>query len=84
MTRRQQDISTVSGSCTQLAGGANAGLVYPFDFPDPDVILVGQTYYAYATNSVAGNIQMISSSDLVHWTAIGNALPRLRRGRRPT
>ncbi len=53
------------------------GLVYPFDFPDPDVILVGQTYYAYATNSVAGNIQMISSSDLVHWTAIGNALPSL-------
>jgi hypothetical protein len=72
-----QDISAVSGSCTQLAGDANAGLVYPFDFPDPDVILVGQTYYAYATNSVAGNIQMISSSDLVHWTAIGNALPTL-------
>jgi hypothetical protein len=76
-TQAAQDISAVSGPCRQLAGGANAGLVYPFDFPDPDVILVGQTYYAYATNSVAGNIQMISSSDLVNWTAIGNALPRL-------
>ena len=52
-----------------------SGLVYPFDFPDPDVILVGQTYYAYATNSVAGNIQIIDSTDLTHWTAVGNALP---------
>ncbi len=72
-----QDISAVSGPCRQLIAGANAGLVYPFDFPDPDVILVGQTYYAYATNSVAGNIQMIESSDLANWTAIGNALPSL-------
>jgi beta-xylosidase len=52
-------------------------LVYPFDFPDPVVILVGQTYYAYATNSVAGNIQIIDSNDLSHWTAVGNALPSL-------
>ncbi len=71
------DISLVSDPCTQLAGGTKSGLVYPFDFPDPDVILVGQTYYAYATNSVAGNIQIIDSADLVHWTAVGNALPRL-------
>jgi hypothetical protein len=75
--RAQQDISAVSGSCMLLAGGANAGLVYPFDFPDPDVILVGDTYYAYATNSVAGNIQVISSTDLVNWTPLGNALPHL-------
>jgi beta-xylosidase len=72
-----KDITTVSGACTQLAGGTNTGLVYPFDFPDPAVILVGQTYYAYATNSVAGNIQIIASDDLMHWTAIGNALPNL-------
>lgn len=72
-----QDISAVSGPCTQLAGGAGAGLVYPFDFPDPDVILVGHTFYAYATNSVAGNIQIIQSGDLAHWSAVGNALPKL-------
>ena len=60
-----------------LAGGTSTGLVYPFDFPDPDVILAGQTYYAYATNSVAGNIQIIDSPDLSHWTAVGNALPSL-------
>ena len=76
-TQAAEDISAVSGSCAQLAGGTSTGLVYPFDFPDPVVILVGQTYYAYATNSVAGNIQIIDSNDLSHWTAVGNALPSL-------
>ncbi len=76
-TRAAKDISAVSGPCTQLAGGSGTGLVYPFDFPDPSVILVGQTYFAYATNSVAGNIQIIDSNDLVHWSAVGNALPSL-------
>jgi hypothetical protein len=76
-TQAAKDISAVSGACTQLAGGTSTGLVYPFDFPDPAVILKGQTYYAYATNSVAGNIQIIDSSDLSHWTAVGNALPSL-------
>ncbi len=71
------DISAVSGPCAQLDGGTKSGLVYPFDFPDPDVIVVGQTYYAYATNSVAGNIQIIKSTDLTQWTAVGNALPSL-------
>jgi Glycosyl hydrolases family 43 len=72
-----KDITSVSGACTQLAGGTTNGLVYPFDFPDPSVILVGQTYYAYATNSVGGNIQIIASTDRMHWTAVGNALPNL-------
>ena len=76
-TQAAKDISAVSGPCTQLAGGSSTGLVYPFDFPDPSVILVGQTYFAYATNSVAGNIQIIDSNDLVHWSAVGNALPSL-------
>ena len=48
-----KDITAVAGACTQLAGGPDTGLVYPFDFPDPSVLLVGQTAYAYATNSVA-------------------------------
>ncbi|HEX4127654.1 MAG TPA: glycoside hydrolase family 43 protein [Acidimicrobiales bacterium] len=76
-TQAAKDISAVSGACTQLAGGTSTGLVYPFDFPDPSVLLVGQNYYAYATNSVAGNIQIIDSTDLTHWTAVGNALPSL-------
>ena len=72
-----QAISGVAGACTTIDGGSGDGLAYPFDFPDPDVLLVGSTYYAYATNSVAGNIQIISSTDLTHWTAVGDALPSL-------
>ncbi len=69
-----QDISSVSTPCRTLDGD---GPVYPFDFPDPFVLRVGSTYYAYATNSAEGNIQIIESTDLVHWTGAGNALPAL-------
>lgn len=75
--RAAEDIAAVSGPCTSLEGGSTEGLVYPFDFPDPDVLEVGSAFFAYATNSVAGNIQIIESSDLVHWSAVGNALPSL-------
>jgi arabinan endo-1,5-alpha-L-arabinosidase len=52
------------------------------DFPDPDVIKAGNGwYYAYSTNSNPAqghvNIQVAKSSDLVHWTYRGDALPDL-------
>jgi len=70
-------ITSASAPCLSVEGGAGAGLVYPFDFPDPSVLDVGGTYYAYATNSAAGNVQIITSTDLVHWSAVGDALPHL-------
>jgi beta-xylosidase len=76
-TAAADDISAVSTACLALQGGSSSGLVYPFDFPDPFVLTVGTTYYAYATNSVAGNIQIINSTDMLHWNAVGNALPSL-------
>jgi len=76
-------ISGVASSCQALQGQGPGGPVFPFDFPDPDVIRVGSTYYGYATNSAAGNIQMIQSTDLAHWTLDGNALPRLAPWARP-
>ncbi len=78
-----QDLSAVSGACLTLAGGGGGGLVYPFDFPDPDIVLVGNTYFGYATNSVAGNIQIIDSTDLTHWSAVGNGLPNLPKWAAP-
>ncbi len=72
-----KDVTAVSGPCIELAGGTSSGLAYPFDFPDPDVLVAGQTYFAYATNSVAGNIQVIESTNLTEWNAVGNALPNL-------
>lgn len=70
-------IQAVSSSCLSLEPGGSSGPVYAFDFPDPFVMLVGSTYYAYGTNSAAGNVQILSSPDLVHWTAVGNALPSM-------
>ncbi len=70
-------INSVSASCLSLDSSSGSGLVYPFDFPDPFVLPVGNEYYAFATNSAAGNIQIIQSSDRVHWTTVGDALPHL-------
>ena len=67
-------LTAVSSVCLSLDGSAG-GLAYPFDFPDPFVLPVGNTYYAFATNSAAGNIQIIQSPDLTHWTTVGDALP---------
>ncbi|HUQ41940.1 MAG TPA: glycoside hydrolase family 43 protein [Candidatus Limnocylindrales bacterium] len=53
------------------------------DFPDPDVLRVGSTYYAFATNSGPVNVQVARSFDLVTWTAMPDALPSLPAWARP-
>ncbi len=67
-------IDGASSSCLSL-DGSTTGLVYPYDFPDPFILPFGGGYYGYATNSVAGNIQIMRSTDLTHWTTEGDALP---------
>jgi beta-xylosidase len=47
------------------------------DFPDPDLLKVGDTWYAYATNAGRTNIQMAYSTDLVTWTRADDALPTM-------
>ena len=42
--------------------------VYDHDAPDPDIIRVGSTYYVYTTGSHLGNIPVLTSTDLQHWT----------------
>jgi hypothetical protein len=69
-------ISAVARPCQNLQGTSSGGPAYPFDFPDPDVLDVAGTYFAYATNSAGGNIQIIESSDLSHWKTVGDALPK--------
>jgi len=69
-------ITGASSACLAL-DGTGGGLVYPFDFPDPFVLTVGSEYFAFATNSAAGNIQIIQSSDLTHWTTLVEALPHV-------
>lgn len=48
------------------------------DFPDPDVVEVDGTYYAYATNSATNNVQLATSRDLETWQYVAeDPLPRL-------
>ncbi len=63
--------------CELVDGATAGGPAYPYDFPDPDVIDVGGTYFAYGTNSASGNIQILQSTNLTQWTTLGDALPRL-------
>ena len=48
------------------------------DFPDPDVIRVGETYYMVSTTMYfmpGGDI--LRSRDLVHWEFVGHVFARL-------
>ncbi|XVV12089.1 glycoside hydrolase family 43 protein [Actinoplanes sp. CA-131856] len=51
--------------------------VFGENFPDPGALLVDGTWYAYGTNSSAANVPVLTSADLVHWTAAGDALPQV-------
>ena len=76
LPRAVQSLNSASTACLAVDGTAG-GPVYPFDFPDPSVLPVGGQYFAFATNSATGNIQIIQSPDLVHWASLGDALPSL-------
>lgn len=47
------------------------------DFPDPGVLHVNGTFYAYATNANGRNVPMAKSTDLVNWELEGDAMPAL-------
>ncbi|KUL31703.1 family 43 glycosylhydrolase [Actinoplanes awajinensis] len=60
------------------ASAVASGPVIDQNFADPDVMKVGRTYYAYATNSDGRHIKWATSSDLVTWAVQdGDALPAL-------
>jgi len=82
MGRVASGIATVMATIL-LAGCAAAPAATPGepvidrDFPDPDVLLVDGTYYAYATNDSESNVQVATSTDLVTWTSLPDAFPDL-------
>jgi beta-xylosidase len=49
------------------------------DFPDPFVLSAGGTYFAFATNAGPTNVQVMSSTDLLHWQSRPDGLPNLPR-----
>lgn len=62
-----------------LAPGEFVNPVLDRNFPDPGVLAVERTYYAYATEGGGRHIQVASSQDLVSWEYLGEALPTLPR-----
>jgi beta-xylosidase len=73
----QTESPTLTAEPTELSGPSFTNPVYKFDFPDPHVILVDDTYYAYSTNTFPANIPALTSTDLVQWESIGDVLPAL-------
>jgi hypothetical protein len=82
-SRAVADLSSVAAVCENMLGSGSGGPVYPFDFADPAVIVAKGTYFAYGTNSTAGNVQIMESTDLLHWAKAGDALPALGRWATP-
>jgi beta-xylosidase len=68
---------TLTPEATELSGPSYTNPVYNKDFPDPHVMLVDDTYYAYSTNVYPSNIPTITSTDLVNWKSLGDVLPAL-------
>jgi len=62
--------------CGGQTGAAGIGPVYPKNFADPYVMLVGDTFYAYSTNARGKNTPVIRSRDLIEWEEMGDALPK--------
>jgi len=49
------------------------------NFADPFILQVGDTFYAYATNSASKNISLARSTDLLKWQILPDAMPALPR-----
>jgi arabinan endo-1,5-alpha-L-arabinosidase len=66
------DSADPSSSSSQAAETAAAGgnPVIDQDFPDPDVLKVDDTYYAYGTNGQGQNVQVATSTDLETWEVL--------------
>lgn len=68
-------LSAVAAIVAPAAGAAADPSFVPVfreDFPDAFVLLQGSRFIAYATNN-GPNVPMAMSSDLVHWTFVGDA-----------
>lgn len=51
--------------------------VYDGDFPDPFVLVDGERYFVYGTQTGDINVQVMESADLSQWQHRGDALPEL-------
>jgi hypothetical protein len=71
------DLGTAQCAKALALTDGDTGAVHPYDFPDPSVIAVDGVYYAFGTNGPTGAVQVLSSTDLVHWQIRAAALAQL-------
>ena len=71
------DGATGAPSSSATAPADDANPVIGDDFPDPDVLEVDGTYYAYGTNGNLRNVRVARSTDLTEWELLDDALPDL-------
>lgn len=69
----QPGIAAATGPPNGLEIGAPE-LTYDADLPDPSVLVVDGTEYAYSTNVGGENLPVVSSDDTIHWRTIGDAM----------
>lgn len=61
-----------------LGNGSYRNPVLHADYADPDAIRVGDTYYMTSSSfSNVPGLPLLQSKDLVNWSLVGHALPRL-------
>src|SRR3954462_7935234 len=92
--RRRGRLAGLAGAAALAAGlligggpsyAVSSGPTIDQHFPDPDVMQVGNTYYAYATNSDDKHIVWATSTDLTTWSVQNtDALPVLGAWADPT
>jgi alpha-N-arabinofuranosidase len=72
-------LSTVGHACGQDNGdGTYTNPPLYADYPDPDIIRVGEDFYLVSTTFVnSPGLALLRSKDLVNWTTIGNVINRL-------
>lgn len=63
-----------SAPMTRPAASTYTNPVLNENVPDPFVLKVRHTYYAYVTNGGGNDVPTYQSPDLVHWSFVGNAL----------
>ena len=73
-----EDADPTAASSSPAGPAADGNPVLDEDFPDPDILEVDGTYYAYATNTATLNVQVATSTDLESWELSDtDALPEL-------
>ncbi|MBL7740811.1 MAG: glycoside hydrolase 43 family protein [Chitinophagaceae bacterium] len=77
LTLAMTNASSAQKHYSDNGNGTYTNPVIPADFPDPDVILVNDTYYMVTTTMfVFPGVTVLQSKDLVNWEYCSNAVPR--------